>query len=390
MRRSAEALVNAELLRWGRDTAGFSVDQAAKRVGVTPTRLEGWESGQHRPTVAQARKLADLYKRPLAAFYLREPPPPLQPLRDFRRSAAVPPEPPSPELRLAHRQALYRREVALELCQELGSPPVPWQARATVSDSLQEAEQTGLALRELLGITLEEQTSWGDRYEALRAWRAACEARGVLVCQASGVEPGEMSGFSVAQQPLPVIVLNIRDAPERRIFTMVHEFTHLAIEEGGLCRVPEEPRGNTGERRIEVFCNRAAAAALVPRDHLLKQDIVRRPRRPTDWSDEDIRALADLYRVSREVTVLRLLAAGLATRGFYLEKRDQFRREPVEAPGWGPPWHQVAVARTGPLFARLVLEAYGRSRITASDALDYLGVRLKHLPRIGEYLAGQP
>lgn len=83
-----EALVKPELLVWGRDSAGFSVDMAAKKINVKPEKLASWESGEARPTFAQLIKLAQVYKRPVAVFYLPTPPKNVAVLHDFRNSLA--------------------------------------------------------------------------------------------------------------------------------------------------------------------------------------------------------------------------------------------------------------------------------------------------------------
>ena len=43
----------------------------------------------------------------------------------------------------------------------------------------------------------------------------------------------------------------------------------------------------------------------------------------------------------------------------------------------------------GPGFVRLVLDSYYNERITASDLADFLGVRLKHMPKIEEAVFGR-
>src|SRR5437867_71053 len=114
-----QALVKPELLQWGRETAGLTIEAAAKKIGVKPERLLSWENGDARPTIPQLRNLADAYKRPLAAFYLPAPPPPIERPRDFRRAPGEGLGKDSPALLLEMRRALYRREVAIELLNEL-------------------------------------------------------------------------------------------------------------------------------------------------------------------------------------------------------------------------------------------------------------------------------
>ena len=82
------ALVDGALLKWARESARFDLESAAKKLGVPAQRLDAWERGELRPTMNQLRKLANTYKRPIAVFYLPEPPTEFQALRDFRVLAA--------------------------------------------------------------------------------------------------------------------------------------------------------------------------------------------------------------------------------------------------------------------------------------------------------------
>ncbi len=385
MPRTAEALVKRELLRWARDESGLTVEAAARKAKASPERLESWEEGKARPTVAQLRKLAKAYRRPLAVFYLPEPPAPLPTPRDFRRPPTALPL--SPELRLAHREAVHRREIALELLREIGEPPPRFTLSATTDD---EPEQIGARLRGELGITHGQQIHWRSTGYARRAWGEACENAGVLVCQARNVKPEEMSGFSIADFPLPVVVVNIKDAEERRIFTLVHEMVHIATKQGGLCYLDHSLAGPA--QRVEAFCNRVAGAALVPLEDLCTERVVREGAGSSGWSDDDIKALARRFRVSREVVLLRMVAGGLASREFYEQKREQIRREyrrrESKRTTGGPAPPSLAIAKAGRLFAGLVLRAYHLERITASDVADHLEVRVKHISDVENALFG--
>ena len=58
-----EARANPELLVWARETAGFSAGVAADRLKIPADRLEAWEKGQFRPSLAQLRKIVYFYTR---------------------------------------------------------------------------------------------------------------------------------------------------------------------------------------------------------------------------------------------------------------------------------------------------------------------------------------
>ena len=256
MSERIEALANPKLLVWARRMAGLDLEEAARKAGVKAERLQAWERGDLRPTITQLRKLSDIYKRPLALFFLATPPADEASPRDFRRFDPAAAEPLSPALRLAIREARARREAALELFDELDESPPAFKVATKPSD---DPERIGQQLRDALAAGTAPPS--GEPRLHFNFWRAAAEAAGVLVFQAEDVDVDEMRGFSIADRPLPAVVLNIKDAYPGRSFSLLHELTHVALDRGGLCLL-EESGPPTGIQRMEVFCNHVAGAAL--------------------------------------------------------------------------------------------------------------------------------
>ena len=59
-----------------RESAHLSLEEVAKRLSKTVEEISAWEAGAGGPSYAQLEKLAyELYKRPLAIFFLPSPPP---------------------------------------------------------------------------------------------------------------------------------------------------------------------------------------------------------------------------------------------------------------------------------------------------------------------------
>jgi transcriptional regulator with XRE-family HTH domain len=79
--------IDPSLLRWARESIGYSIEDAATKLKLRggAKQLEAWEAGEGGPTVAQLRKAAQIYRRPLAVFFLPEPPRDFQAMQDFRR-----------------------------------------------------------------------------------------------------------------------------------------------------------------------------------------------------------------------------------------------------------------------------------------------------------------
>ena len=393
MAKRVEALVKPELLTWARQTAGFALPDAARRAGVKSAKLEAWERGESRPTITQLRVLARVYKRPLAVFYLPEPPRDFQALQDYRRLPGEPVAEQSPALRFGIRSAHYRREAALDLYQELGETPPPLTLSADVHE---DPEVVAVRFRSALGIGYADQITWKDDYDALNRWRLALERLGVLVFQVSRVKLSEMRGFSISDLPLPVIGINSQDNPRSRIFTMLHELTHIVLQRGGLCEwnidANAERANLAEEQRIEVFCNAVAGAMMVPQAELLQEDIVVRKQGSPEWANDEIAHLVNRFNANREVILRRLLTLGRTTGVFYQRKREEFQRE--SAAYKKPtkvivPQHQKALASAGNLFANLVLSSYHQDKITASDLSDLLEVKLQYVPKIEQTLFGR-
>lgn len=194
MPRGIPALVQPALLVWAREQSGYTPEPVARRLNIKPERLLAWERGDIKPSVRQAQALAKFYHRPFGLFFLSQPPalPPLA--AEYRRLPGVVPGVESPELRLAMRVMSQRREVALELLEELGNPTSEFMTAAHLSES---ASEVGSRLRTMLGVTAEEQLSWRDEWEAWRRWREVVESAGVLVCQFPKVPLVQMRGVSL-------------------------------------------------------------------------------------------------------------------------------------------------------------------------------------------------
>lgn len=129
--------IKPELLSWARERAGYDPDGLAHRF----QKLAAWEQGTAKPTLRQVENLARFFHRPLSVFFMLRPPqlPPLA--TEYRRLPDVEPGHESPELRLALRQMLTRRENALNLMGELGEPIPEFELRAHLRESLVEVGQ---------------------------------------------------------------------------------------------------------------------------------------------------------------------------------------------------------------------------------------------------------
>ena len=389
MARSIEALVKPELLIWGRETAGLSWEAAAKKIGVGLERLIEWECGTKRPTVAKLRDVARVYKRPTAAFYLPEPPEEPELPSDYRRIGSMESPEYSYELRIELRKARYRRNVALDLLEEIGEEAPRFDLEVSMSD---DPDELAKYVRNLLDVSVDEQFDLRGVYSPLNTWKNAVENLGVLVFQTDNmpynkVELEDMRGVSIYENTFPVILINSADAPNGRTFTLIHEFIHLLLHNGGVCDPDYYHEPTTAEQRIEIFCNRVSGAVLVPRKVLLNQNTVFYKGSQITWSDHELSQLASRFSVSKEVILRRLLILGKTSQSFYEEMREEFRKPHAQQdktpPSDGPRYnYRIIMRNNGLAYTRLVLEAYYAGHITANKVCHHLGMKIKHLKKI--------
>ncbi len=374
------ASVNPKVLSWARTESGYDIDSAAGKLRMKPERLIEWEKGDERPSLRQAERLAALYHRPLPVLFLAKPPPVVLLAAEFRHLPGVRPGEESPELRLALRTLRRRREIALELMEENEEQPPGFKLSARLRE---EPEIVGKRLRESMGITIEDQRGWADEYEAWRTWRDRAEALGMLVFQIPFVALRQMRGVSLFREPLPVVGINSKDHPLARIFTLIHEITHLMLLVGGDEKAASEEKRKIAEwNELERFTDSVAAATLMPLDMILTDQDVVGHNGHDSWSTEEVSRLARRYRVSPVAFMTRLATLNRVSWAFYgewrLEWEKKWENRPKSKQTGGPSRTDTILSRVGPTYASLIMDSLARDLITPLAASDALDLKVHH------------
>ncbi|MFD3836859.1 ImmA/IrrE family metallo-endopeptidase [Streptomyces sp. NPDC058642] len=393
MSASQRIPVAAGILEWARRTAGFDKTLAAKRLAVKEERLTAWEQGELQPTINQLRNMAKLYKRPLAVLLLPAPPKDFDALRDFRRTGETADLSWSPALHAEYKRALSQREVVIELS-EL-SPSSVISSRDDFNLSLDmNPEDAGRTLRELLGMDSWKGGTVSNPRNALRAAVDAVESHGILVMQTREVTIQEMRGFSISAWPYPVIILNGSDWPRPKLFTLLHEMCHLALNAGGLCDLHESPAQKRSEDRVEHYCNKVAASALMPAGRIMGDPVIRTTKH---WTLEGLLGVSQRFGASSEALLLRLITLGLADWETYGRLKPQLdahytrlrkeEKEKQKLTQGGPPYFLVKARNLGRSYVESVLDAYQSRAISSYDVVDYLDVKYDQLPKLQEAVA---
>jgi Zn-dependent peptidase ImmA (M78 family)/transcriptional regulator with XRE-family HTH domain len=369
--------IQPAVLRWARESIGMSVEDVALKLKRPPQDIRAWESADGAaPTYAQLETLAyKVLKRPLAVFFLPEPPQEVSPKREFRTL-------PDAELQALHvdTHMQVRKAHAFQLTlREIfdGSEPAErqrlLQARLNVQGSV--AQQASV-VRESLGVSLAAQIAWRSDEVALKRWREAVEGLGIFVFKAP-FKQKEISGFCLPADDFPLIYLNNSTTKTRQTFSLLHELAHLLLNMAGISKFDSEyiRRLPTNAQRIEVFCNQVAAEVLMPSADFAVQAKAL-PNNVEALPDHVFADLGNRYGVSREAVLRRFLDLGRVGQAFY-EVKAKFWAGQKKA-GSGGDWYASQNTYLSERLAREVVSRHYRNQISVEQASEYLGIKAKN------------
>uniref|UniRef100_E6QQ31 IrrE N-terminal-like domain-containing protein n=1 Tax=mine drainage metagenome TaxID=410659 RepID=E6QQ31_9ZZZZ len=374
MRSEPVVSVQPEVMRWARQSIGLSVSDVALRLKRSAEEIEAWEAGIAFPSYPQLEKLAyQIYKRPLAVFFLPVPPEEVSPVREFRTL------PTQDLLTLAvdthlHLRRAHAYQIALR--ELFGTNPCEdriWQ-RISLSRTDPVTDQAA-SIRNHLGITLEDQLRWRDEDSSLKNWRKAIEDRGVFVFKES-FEQKDISGFCLADVQFPVVYLNNSTTKTRQLFSLLHELAHLLLSVNGLSKFDKQYIEHlpAQERQIEQFCNAIAAEVLIPAKDF-QQQTARFPADIERASEEQISELAMRYGVSREAILRRFMDQDRVSVAFYEQKSVAWAAQ--QKKGSGGDWYASKNTYLSERFAKEVVSRHYKNQLSVEQAADLLGIKPK-------------
>lgn len=383
MTRETIAGVQPAVMRWARESIGMTVADVAVRLKRQAIEIESWERGDTSPTYAQLEALAyDLYKRPLAVFFLPTPPKEASPRQEFRTL-------PEEDLATLDRDTYLhlRKARAYQLgLAELYEGTNPAQSKIWNEVKLSIGDDLAAKARQIratLGIDTEIQASWARDEDALKAWREAIEKRGIFVFKDS-FKQTSISGFCLRDDEFPLIYINNSTTKTRQIFSLLHELAHALFAINGISKfdisyIDDLPKR---EQAIEVFCNAVAAEVLIPSaafDHRTQSA----PHSVDSLPDSFFSDLARAFGVSREAILRRFLDRGRATKVFYEGKALEWTQQKKEGAGGGS-WYASKGAYLSDRLLREVFSRHLRGQLSQEKAADFLGVKPSQVPGLEE------
>lgn len=363
--------VQPNLLRWARESHGYSISAVAEKLKRDPSEIVKWENGESAPTYPQLEKLAyEIYHRPLAVFFFPEPPQEAVPQQVFRSLSDTRLEQLEPQTRYRIRLAMALQQSVRNLHNNQNPNLEPIFKRYRLSLEKPSTVQAK-EVRALLYIDLSTQLSWRSEESAFKAWRTAIENAGVYVFKNTFAQKS-ISGFCLLDPEFPIIYLNNSTTETRQIFSLLHELAHILLQTSAVSSF-DLPEAETDEySRIERFCNAFAAEVLMP-----STDFNEQIRNITNFNDEDIKQLAVRYCVSREAVMRRLLDLKRVDQQQYQDKANQWKAQQGES-SLGGSYYATQSAYLGERYLNLVFQKYSRGELSVQQMANHLGMKARN------------
>lgn len=378
--------VNPAMIKWAREDAGYSLEELPDYLADA----EKWENGEKTPTWADLRKLAKKYKRPSFFYFLSEPPKNEKDLVEFRADEKI--EEYSPNLRLEIRKAKFRRNAFIHIYEDMGIK-VPTFNQYVISTK--DVQELATHIRNYLDVDFEIQQEWlikengkksYDHKNFLNHWKEICFDLGILVFELENVNESEVSGCSIYYDVCPIILLNGKNTPNRRIFTLMHELAHLTQKVSAICDVDKH-------NSKETFCNKVAAEILIPTTTLNKDELFYKN------GNLNLSNASNMYGVSKQTIVYKLNSLNIISNELkeeliqQIEERNRQSKEKKVARNKQNDYFPMQAKHKkrkydGEPYTKLVLQAYENNIITAPKAVRYLDTPIDQFESISNEIWG--
>lgn len=386
--------VHPNTLKWARIELGLSLEQVADKTSFSIEKLENWEHGKQGIVLTQAKKLAKKYKVSLPFLYLKQTPTKhhFKSIIDFRSENYK--NNYSDRLCLAIKTAHARQVWMRQFLQTENHQPLDWLGSFSNEKNTAYIAQK---CRQWLGVEQNEIIALKDNKQTLDYWITKIEEKRVIVAQNnnhrfSQVDRKEYSGLVLYDNYAPFILLNPKDNPSRKIFTLLHELAHLLVNQNSSLSLIDFRTDDSEYDETEVFCNNIASNILIDTE-VIKHDI-----NVSLSIEESIEKFTKQFKVSYSAVAVAMKKTNIISQNkleelldFYKSKYKQFLAQEKLAINnksqifQSKPDKQT-LDRCGKLLTTQVLTAYEKGSINASEVYDVLGMKLKYLNNLSSRL----
>lgn len=379
---SAEIIPSA--LATLRAISRVSLRLASEALDVPQSTILDWEEGVTKPTLSAIRQLSEVYRKPLAAFYMGnehlleafE-----QSIVNLRSLGSRDPNGDLSESAVDEWNRLIEKRTALHTLLDMG------EIEPYAQPLFRHSKNPNKLARELtkwLEIKYPRPFVGGSDYDAFNYFRGVIESRNIWVLQTDGVDLDDFRGAASSDPSLPIILVNMSDHCRARSFTLFHELAHIIRHETAMCELGSYYSMDEHCPKEESFCNAVAAEMLVPEANLVTHDIVQEiQNKCTDY--KSVKQLSNAFGSSIHCMLIRLKELSIISNDNFVGLLAELRgASPTREAGGS--YYTTVAARLGRKFASAVFMAMDKRTITRSAASSMLAVKTNYIERLRNHM----
>ena len=390
--------VNPDIIRWARETAGLSLEEAATKLklhqarGVSAVdRLAALESSDEEaePTRSLLTRMARQYRRPLLTFYMTAPPRKGDRGQDFRTLPEDYSDADEALLDALIRDVKARQSMVRAMLEdEEDTEPIPFVGSLRMSQGVSAVLSS---IQQTIQLDIAEFRAQPSASDAFRVLRDRVEAAGIFVLLIgnlgsyhTAIDLETFRGFALADDIAPFVIINDQDAHSAWSFTLLHELVHIWLGQTGVS-------GLRAERSIEKFCNDVASELLLPSSEVKQLDVddatdlqSAQTRIGEFAFDQNLSASMVAYKLYRmaKIDLEKWKLLSETFRKMWVGQRNEQRDRAREQESRGPSYYPVRRHRIGKALLELVGAMMRAGAITTSKAGTVLGVKAKNVQNL--------
>ena len=367
---------NPAQLKWAREDAGLTVEEAAQAIKIDSQILLSAEEGTHTLTLNQLREAAKQYNFPFGYFYFKNTPESKKPkpIPDFRIDPTLQHRS-HYKLNLILKKIRDRREVYIDLLKSLDRD-IPIFNVLLNNQNI----HIGTQIRQRLNVN-DHEISKLTYDTAYSYWKAKVENDGVLVYESDQI-PDETGviGAALFYQELPIILIKRGgNFHERKLFTLLHEYAHLlygesAINDSESITVDFDQNSAAS---IESKCNSLAAEILAPTEKINKSLYIGRP------PSEMMAAMAKKFKITFSTAAVCLRKNKLIQQSDFdvllKQRKIEHQKKNSKKGTLNIPRENLMRLDLGrPMFSA-VIDSYSNGSLSVLDVSGLLGLRVNKI-----------
>lgn len=353
-----EVNVNANMLTWAIDRAGFELHEFAEKM----PNITAWINGEKKPTVKQLETFSKKVYLPFGYLFLPEPPMEKLPIPFFRTNS-----------KQAERVSVNVYDTILLLQQRQN-----WLNEYLNDNGFNRLNFVGKfknsqdvyaivdSIRATLGLAEDWARNFRTLQETLNHLVETIEDNGIISVfngvvennTSRPIEVDECRGFVLVDDFAPFMFINNADGKAAQLFTIAHELAHIWT---GYSAGFDFRKLQPANDPIEVLCDKVAAEFLVPEKTFNEQ-----------WAkNPGISSASHFFKVSEIVIARRALDTGKISKGQFFQFYEQYKnREFVKKQnqGSGGDFFATARKRLSVTFAAHVNNAVKTGQLLYRDA----------------------